>query len=292
MIEAPLLTLRRGRLELVVDAAGGGAIRSLRDDGFDVLRAGTGDLRDPTQQASFPLVPFSGRIEGGRFHFAGESYKLPRNFRPEAHAIHGDGWMASWTVAEQSDDQAVLVFHREHRWAPLRYRAWQRFRLDGQSLEAEIGVQNTGDESMPFGLGHHPYFDRRPGTTLEAQVDAIWLADAFNIPSERTPIPDWADFRQERPVAQLTMDNIFAGFEGAATIRWPNEGRGVRIEGDAVLGHLTVFIPQGADFFCVEPVSHVANAVNMPGRSDTGLHVLQPGEELVGTMRLTPFILP
>jgi aldose 1-epimerase len=291
MIEAPLLTLRQGALELVVDVAGGGSIRSLRDDGFDVLRAGTGDLRDPTQQASFPLVPFAGRVNQGRFSFEGRDYHLPINFAPEPHAIHGDGWMATWTVVRQTEDQADLVFHHEHRWAVFRYRAWQRFVLEDGVLTAEIGVRNTGNWAMPFGLGHHPYLDRRPGTTIQADVEAIWLTDQLKISTERTPVPDWADFRQERPVEEMVLDHIFAGLKGPATVRWPNEGRGVRIFGDEVLGHLIVYIPPGEDHFCVEPISHAGNAVNMPERTDTGIRVLQPGEEFSGKMRVQPFTL-
>jgi aldose 1-epimerase len=292
MIEAPLLNLRRGALELVVDVAGGGAMRSFRDDGFDIVRAGKDDLRDPISQGSFPLVPYVGRISRGRFEFDGEQYQLPLNFHPELHAIHGDGWMGSWTVAEQGGDHAALVFHHEHRWVPFRYRAWQRLQLTDQGLEAEIGVRNTGDKPMPFGVGHHPYFDLRPGTTLEAQVEAIWLTDEFNISKELAPIPEWADFRKERPVADMTLDHVFKGFSNGATIRWPNEGRAVRVEGDDVLGHLIVYIPPGGDAFCVEPISHTANGINMlKQRDDTGVRVLQPGEEFSGTVRLSPFTL-
>jgi aldose 1-epimerase len=290
MIEAPLVTLRHGSLELVLDPAGGGSIRSFRDDGFDVVRAGTFDLRDPIFQGSFPLVPFVGRINRGRFAFGGVEYQLPLNFHPEVHAIHGDGWMGSWTVAEQRSDDATLVFHHEHRWVPFRYRSWQRFQLTDEGLVAEIGVRNTGDRPMPFGIGHHPYFDRRPGTTFEAQVDGIWLNDALNISKELTPVPDWADFRRERPVEELTLDHIFTGFRSGATIRWPDERRGVHMQGDTVLDHLIVYIPSGGDSFCVEPISHVANAINMlDQRDDTGLRVLAPGEELSGVMKLLPF---
>lgn len=291
MIDAPLVTLRHGSLELVVDPAGGGAIRSFRDDGFDLLRASRGDLRDPIAYASFPLVPFAGRIQHGRFSFEGRDYQLPLNFLPEPHAIHGDGWMGSWTVASQDETSAAMVFHHEHRWVPFRYRAWQRFRLTDGTLRVEIGVRNTGERAMPFGIGHHPYLDRHSGATIQAEVDSVWLTDATKVSTERVPVPPWADFREERKVEEMALDHIFAGFTGAATVRWPNERRGLRIAGDPVLNHLIVYIPRGEDHFCVEPISHAGNAVNMPGRDDTGAHVLAPGEELAGTMTLTSLAL-
>jgi len=44
-----------------------------------------------------------------------------------------------------------------------------------------------------------------------------------------------------------------------------------------------------SSYLCVEPVTHVANAVNLAnaGHDDTGLEVLQPGETLRGSMRFS-----
>ena len=291
MIDAPLLTLRAGTLELVIDPAAGGCIRSFTDDGFAILRTSTGDQRDPASYSSFMLVPYSGRIDRGRFAFGGIEHQLPLNFAPEPHAIHGDGWTASWTVADQSASRATILFHHEARRMAFRYRAWQALALTEDGLRIEFGVRNTGDAAMPFGLGHHPYFDRLPGATLQADVAEIWLPDPLNIPKDSTSIPDWADFRTERPVAEMTLDHIFTQFADPATIRWPNEGRGVRIEGDDVLDRLVVFIPPNQDYFCVEPVSHVANAINMPDIEAFGLRILQPNDELRATMALNPFKL-
>jgi aldose 1-epimerase len=44
-----------------------------------------------------------------------------------------------------------------------------------------------------------------------------------------------------------------------------------------------VLVPPDVDWFCVEPVSHATNAVNL-GRDDAGLVVLDPGQTLAGTM--------
>ena len=90
-------TLRAGELELVVDAARGGSIMAFRERGFDLMRPWDGVSEDPRAFASFPLVPFSGRVDHARFRFGGETYDLAPNFPPEPHAIHGDGWTSPWT---------------------------------------------------------------------------------------------------------------------------------------------------------------------------------------------------
>ena len=38
-----------------------------------------------------------------------------------------------------------------------------------------------------------------------------------------------------------------------------------------------VYIPRGADYFCVEPVTHAVNAMNLPDAAAAGLWTLEPG---------------
>jgi aldose 1-epimerase len=46
---------------------------------------------------------------------------------------------------------------------------------------------------------------------------------------------------------------------------------------------LIVYTPAGDDFFCVEPVSHMTDAINRMGSvAEHGLRILMPGEELRG----------
>jgi aldose 1-epimerase len=48
---------------------------------------------------------------------------------------------------------------------------------------------------------------------------------------------------------------------------------------------LVVYVPAGRDFFAVEPVSHMNNAVNRPDAVDNGLSNIAPGEQLTGRVR-------
>jgi len=44
-------------------------------------------------------------------------------------------------------------------------------------------------------------------------------------------------------------------------------------------------VPHERDFFAVEPVTHLNDAINRPDIVSHGLHVLQPRELLTGTVR-------
>ena len=62
---------------------------------------------------------------------------------------------------------------------------------------------------------------------------------------------------------------------------------GITIEADDLFRHLQVYTPPDQDFFCVEPVSHVPNALNLRELSpDQAMDVVQPGATLSGSITI------
>jgi galactose mutarotase-like enzyme len=47
-----------------------------------------------------------------------------------------------------------------------------------------------------------------------------------------------------------------------------------------------VYVPAGRDFFCVEPVTHAVNAMNLPDPADAGFWTLEPDTARRITMSL------
>lgn len=284
------LTIGHGDYELELRPKGGGCITAFRYRGLDVMRPATEAFWrsfEPREAASFPLAPYSNRIADGRFSYDGRDYRLPVNMPPEPHAIHGDGWQSSWDVEDKEPTRAVLRHEPED--APIPYQGRQYFALDDDGLHAKLEITNTGPHPLPFGFGHHPYFPRTEGLTLEADLKEVWLPDERMLPKEKTAIPDAWDFSAPRRLAALELDYCFTGFGGKALMHWPETGLRLSIQSDPIFGHLVVFVPKGETFVCVEPVSNVTNAVHQlsEGRKDTGLVVLKPGEMISGAMRFT-----
>jgi aldose 1-epimerase len=279
------LTLRRDRLELTLAPDQGGSILSFRHGDFDLLRPaeGSGNVRT---HAAFPLVPYSGRIDHGRFTFQGREYRVPPNFPPEPHAIHGEGWMQAWTVERSDADSTTLAFEHVSPGGVFAYRAEQRFSLHPDRLEVALAVTHRGDSPMPYGLGLHPYLVRRPDSLLSAEVSGVWIPDGTNIARRLEPVPVEWGFRLRRNVNELELDHNFQGWGGTARVDWPDEGVSLVIEADPIFRHLVVYVPKGRPYFCVEPASHVADGFNLMARGveDTGVRVLEPGETLAGTV--------
>ncbi|MGH6898283.1 MAG: aldose 1-epimerase [Geminicoccaceae bacterium] len=290
MADRKLIELRRGAFELGLCPSFGGAITRFRHAGRDLLRpAGAPMLAggDPGSASCFPLVPFSNRIADARFRFQGRTYRLPRNFPPEPHAIHGQGWQNPWEVGHVGAGRAELAFRHAVAGTPLDYRARQVFALEDDGLAVRVEVTNAGGGPMPAGVGQHAYFMRTDTVTLRARLGHVWLADARKIPERRVPVPPGWDLAKAPRVAALELDNCFDGWDGRAELAWPELDLTLRIEAEPLFGHLVVYVPPGEDFFCVEPVSNVNDGFNLFNRGvpGTGVRVLAPGARLAGTIR-------
>lgn len=258
----------------------GGAIGALAHEGREVLRSTPAGVRDPLETGCFPLLPYANRIAQGRFDFAGSAHRLPLNFGDHPHSLHGVGWHAAWTVAEAGADHAILAHAHDGgaSW-PWPYRAAQRFALASRTVRIELSLTNVADSPMPAGLGLHPYFPCDADTRLSFEAERVWLADATMLPAEPAAAAHFGDWRAGASVAGGTLiDNAYEGWRGAARIMQGRGGVEMRAEGASVL-HL--YRPPGAAFFCIEPVSHLPDAVNRGG-----MDVLQPGETRTLAMTL------
>lgn len=293
------IILSAGNLTVGICPAGGGSIsRFFWTDGVSTVElmrpADKGALDealagDPRGMASFPLVPFSGRIASGRYTFEGRDVQLTPNFPPEPHAIHGDGWKAPWTVEALTVNSLELSFAHDDPKNGVHYTATQKFTISDTALEVKMSITNTGGTDIPVGLGLHPAFVKTPKAALTAGVTGVWLSDKLQLPTNVAPVLDEWDFAKRRVMSELVIDNNFADWDRSAKIEWPEWNATVEIESSPELGKLVVYCPRGDDFFCVEPVSNVADAFNLKNKSveGTGTHILAPNETYSGTARFT-----
>lgn len=249
-----------------------------------------GPDRDPLKAGCFPLVPFGNRVEGNRFLFDGRESILAPNTSWDPHYLHGDGWLGDWTVEDRGDTEASLSF--EFQGEPYRYRATQRFECEGTSFKAVLGLTNLGERPMPFGLGWHPYFPLTPATRLEAPATAYWTEKAGWLPDVRMSVPEALDFNRPKTLPRRWVNNGFEGWDGAASIIWPERHLRLGIETTPALSRYLLFVSDTTfdpdyreDFFCFEPMSHSANGHNLPDFG--GLTVLAPGQGMAISMALS-----
>jgi len=288
-----MLHLQDGEASAVVTPEYGGAILGWMDGRTAVLRRPVPDaiLRgDVRGFGCFPLVPFCNRIGLGRFDWQGDTHVLERNFGDHPHAIHGAGWQRPWTVQYVSRLSTILALQhdaigdRARAW-PFPFDAELSYALYGRELLIGLAVTNRHSRPAPAGIGLHPYFPRGTGVTLQFKAGGVWINGKDALPTQHAKVPREWDHANRLPIGTARLDNCFTTWNRTARIGGIRGG--VTITADAAFRHLQVYTPRQYDFFCVEPVSHVPDAIN---RSDLppgqGMHVLQPGEALSGTVTI------
>jgi len=284
----PVISLANGDLRLELLPELGAAIATLRYRGRDVLRPTPALASDPFETAAFALVPFANRIAGGSFRSGAREVRIERNAPGQAHPLHGHAWRKPWRIESAAGARVTLSFeHPADSW-PWRYAASQTLTLRPDGLELTLSVRNRDATPMPAGLGWHPYFHKGAGARLEAHVEGVWLTDAECLPVQLAPGTRFGQWDRGEALARLQfIDHCHTGWSGTARIVLPAERLCVALTASAPLRWLHIYNPPDKDFFCVEPVSHMPNALNRPEPPTvTGQKILEPGESLEGRVLL------
>src|SRR4051812_32096333 len=246
--------------------------------------------QNPSRLACFPLVPFANRIADSRFVFGGREHRLPINRPPDPMAIHGFGFQAPWTVEAAGEDAIRLTHVRQTPGSPFQYRAEQTFRLELRHVRIELAITHEGTEAMPYGIGLHPWLPCSPDTRLQFAATHAFVPDETRLPRGPDAIGPTLDFSQPRCVAEVApLDACFAGWNGQAVVRWPEQNCSIEVSADGSFCALHLFVPDDRPVLCVEPVSHVPNVHNRPDWAAFGpLHTLEQDETLRGGMTIRP----
>jgi aldose 1-epimerase len=260
----------------------GGAVASWTIAGQPIFRPADPLATDARNHACYPLVPFSNRVAGRRFSFAGQDYELPALLG--AWAIHGAGWQCAWTV---SGNSLRLPYPGGELW-PFAFDAEQHFNLGPLALTVTMRIINCHHAPAPAALGLHPFFPRDAATRMQVHAGSVWQSDSNKIPVAEIPVPEAWDFTAERELADADIDHCFAGWDGNATLVWPQRNQRLRIAATRPFRHLVIYVPWGQSFVAVEPVSNMNDGLNhMDGITDHGMVVLAPGETLEGVITMT-----
>lgn len=271
--------LNASALRLALRPDLGGSVAGLWHRGTAVLRSTEpGALQGPRASACFPLVPYSNRLGMRRFQWQGIEYTTAPNFEASPHSLHGVGWLRAWRVDAASERSATLSYgHTPDAHWPFAFEARQQFELRDDRLGITLAITSADAREQPVGLGWHPYFPRRQRSRLRMALQQRWEFDALQIPTHAVPQTGIA-----AEVGELAYDHCFSGWRGAAEI--DDECFALRLT--STLAHVVVFTPAGRDFFCVEPVSHVNDAIHRDDPVAQGLVALPPGATFEATVTL------
>jgi aldose 1-epimerase len=298
------------------DSRGGSTAKIAPDLGFNCFdfQARVGDETVPVIDASpqfaggkekpsghgIPILfPYPNRIRAGRFSWNGKDYQIDSAHASfhGTNAIHGFCLDRSWRVTSRGPDFAVGVFQLS-RDAPDRLAYWPtdfrievRYSLRGPRLRADILIVNPSTDSLPWGLGTHPYFklplgakSRSSRCVIESPASQEWeLVDSLPT-GRRLPISESKDLREGAYFDVLKLDDVLTGLGDNPTVECgiidEEAGLQMKLRFPDAFRELVVYTPPNRDAICLEPYTCVTDAVNLEPRGiDAGWNVLDPGGE-------------
>lgn len=293
-----IVTLENSQLRLVVDPQQGVNVLAFfvqRPQGWLPVMPDVHGGQSDLKASSFVLIPYSNRIEGGRFTFHGQAYQLANG---ERHASHGDVRGRAWQVDQVSATAIHGSFDSrafaDANW-PWPFTATLEYTLQENTLFSRLTVTNQGASPMPAGLGWHPYYNRtltRAGepVLLHFQVQSIYPdANDNRIPSgPAQPLASNQDFAVERELTpENFIDACFYGYVGNGAITWPESNVKLLYTCSSNCTHLILFNP-AKPYFAAEPVTNANNGVNLYAQGDptSGIRTVAPGETLEATFAI------
>ncbi len=276
--------LHAGALRLALRPDLGGSVAGLWHGDTPLLRSTEpAKLESARAAAMFPLLPYSNRLGYRRFRWRGQDHTTRGNVEGSPHSLHGIGWQRPWRLVSSSALEVVLeLAHVADADWPFAFTARQYFGLGADAFSVRLQLTNDAGREQPVGLGFHPYFVRRQRSRMHIELSDRWEADATLLPTRKV-----AQHGIDSDLSHLDFDHCFEGWRGPARIR--DERFSLQLSSS--LPYLVVYTPPERDYFCVEPVSHVSNAIHMADPMAHGLAALAPGATLEASMTLAVSVL-
>ena len=281
-----MITLDSHEIQLQISPEKGASLFSLKYDGLNVLRPTGPNASIPQDYSLFIMLPYCSYIQNGHFNYFGITRTVQPNQSNSNTPIHGDGWLSSWRVEQQTSDNATLTYtHNKESGFPFNYTASVTYKIINKALQITLSLINPSDLPMPCGMGIHPYFVEPDKAQLAFNSTHIWHHKNDPIFDRPYPTPEEWNFSKSLPITQ-DFDTAFGGWDGKASIVYPSEKIKIDITAEDIFHHIVLYHPKKADFFCLEPVSNTPDAFNLAayGVIGTGIQSIGAKQTLTKTI--------
>jgi aldose 1-epimerase len=294
-----LISLSQGDFALDIAPQAGGGISRLDWQGLPLLRRaldGAVSARDPLGLSCFPMTPYVSRITDGVFSWGDVTTAIAPNMVGGEHPLHGIGWRKAWEVSNLEENSVTLkLSHKGDSDWPWAFETWQEFRIQDSKFVHSLAVCSQDMRAFPASLGPHPYFNADLAS-IQFQADALWEISGESLPSHKARPILLDQLAVGIAARSLDLDHCFEGWDGCATLRWPDFGLhiGANVSLNGVpqdCTRLQLYTPVGAHFFCLEPVTARCVSFSEPDPSVHGVVELSD-QTLMITTSIEPFIIP
>jgi len=226
---------------------------------------------------SFAMIPFCNRLKPATILTSQGNIGVPRNWSEQSCAIHGLGLNKEWEViASNQDSCRILQTLKADEENCMGLGMQEIYVSEERGLLSRLGYCNNQFSWIRAGIGFHPWFNLNKGDAqLKFRAKGAFATDANCFPTDKI------DFIEQNIDLNTYQDNgidrCFWGWSGKAVLRLEALNVSVFIESNA--NHLHVYINKSLNAICVEPVSHVTNAMHDQRWAElAGMNTVNSGE--------------
>jgi aldose 1-epimerase len=212
------------------------------------------------------LFPFPNRLRDGLYSWRGRDYAFPINNPDTNNAIHGFVRRETFNVEriELTEERAAItsrfVADGKNEAYPFPFTLKVTFAMSVKGeFSAMFVVTNHHHESIPIGLGWHPYFRlgrRTDDHSLQLPpCERIEIDDRMIPTGKRIPFPD---FDNERVLGDTQLDTCFAVSTNESHVRTTLRAAGHRLFLEAQreqFPFFQVFTPPARTSIAIEPMT-------------------------------------
>ncbi len=233
------------------------------------------------------LVPYPNRVAGRKYRFNGSAYELEQCKIGEPNSIHGFLVRQPMKLIDQYITEASASITLEYihegltQGYPFPFRLSICYELhEAQGLTISTNVTNTGDHTMPFGDGWHPYFKAPDGIDdLELQFGARSILETAGAGIPTGIAHEYSNFNECGPIGTTELDDCFVLEHNEVTLVYSKQG--LRLDfwqemGPGKYNYLQIYTPDDRKSIAIEPMTCEPNAFN----SGNGLITINPDKTI------------
>lgn len=227
------------------------------------------------------LFPVVGRVLNDEHIYNGKTYNMP---------LHGFAQKMDFIVEELTDTSVSLVLEANDETRamyPFEFRLKVKYTLDGRKLTTSYTVQNTGENTMYYGIGSHIGFNI---TLPKEDYELIFNSDLENN-SELTIRGNDPDLKNKVPLEggkvaikteYFEQGAVIIGNHKATSYRLINKKEKTQITYNSTdFEYITIWSDVVSPFLCIEPWTYSGGHIKIKNTlSETKeISVLNSGEK-------------
>ena len=255
----------------------GGILQKLILDGKDIIDGSNINGSNQFFKNSI-LFPFTGRITDGKYTFENKSYQLEKNEPYSNNALHGLVFNQIFdlvSVKEEEEKAEISLSYKSNGCSgyPFPYSMNITYIIKEKTINFIVKITNIGEDTMPFGIGWHPYFKIQDSYSTKIQLNSRkkYITNNRLVPIDYTETNNMVDIKIDDNKFDesylLSSDNILIT-TGDYQLRMKI------INGDNN-NYLHIYTPSEKNSVAIEPLTCTANVFN----NENGLQLLKSNEE-------------